>query len=271
MDSIVEPLKSHRVYFVLKERIAAGDLLPGARLASEPELAQRYGVSRVTVRKALDNLAREGLIRRQPGAGTFVIDGAEPATLQADLSDLLSHIVEMGQSTAVRLLSFAYVEPSAGIAQALGLSPDERVQRAVRVRLVDGQPFSHLTTSVPERIGRSYSQADLAALPLLALIERSGVEVARARQSIRATLAGPEVAEALGVEIGASLLAVRRLVTDRDGRGVEHLEALYRPDRYEFTLELVREGGAAARRWRPSERAPAHSAGRKRRRVEGAP
>jgi GntR family transcriptional regulator len=257
MDSLVEPLKSHRVYFVLKEQITAGDLLPGARLASEPELAQRYGVSRVTVRKALENLEYEGLIRRQPGAGTFVIDGAAPKVLQADLSDLLAHIVEMGRSTGVRLLSFGYAVPPAPVARALGLATGERVQRSVRVRLVDGQPFSHLTTSVPERIGISYSDADLAAMPLLALIERSGIQVARATQSIRATLAGPEVAEALGVEIGASLLAVRRVVFDHDGRGVEHLDALYRPDRYEFTLELVRKGSRAARRWRPAERPPA--------------
>ncbi|HVV93341.1 MAG TPA: GntR family transcriptional regulator [Hyphomicrobiales bacterium] len=256
MDSIVEPLKSHRVYFVLKEQITSGALLPGGRLASEPELAERYGVSRVTVRKALDNLEHEGLIRRQPGAGTFVIDAGVPKVLHADLSDLLSHIVEMGRSTRVRLLSFGYAVPPPAVAEALGLGPGERVQRSVRVRLVDGQPFSYLTTSVPERIGISYSEADLASKPLLALIERSGIQVARATQSIRATLAGPEVAEALGVEIGASLLAVRRLVVDRDGRGVEHLDALYRPDRYEFTLELERKGVRTARRWRPAERPP---------------
>jgi GntR family transcriptional regulator len=133
--------------------------------------------------------------------------------------------------------------------------------------MVDGQPFSHLTTSVPERIGVSYSEADLASKPLLALIERSGIQVARATQSIRATLAGPEVAEALGVEIGASLLAVRRVVFDRQGRGVEHLDALYRPDRDEVTRELERKGGRTARRWRPAvSAAPARPRARPERR-----
>jgi GntR family transcriptional regulator len=262
MDAIVEPLKSHKIYFVLKEQIASGSLLAGTRLASEPDLAATYGVSRVTVRKALENLEREGLIRRRPGAGTFVTDAGAPQVLSADLSDLLGHIIAMGRTTRVRLLSFGYVAPPPPVADALGLPAGEKAQRSVRVRLIDKEPFSYLTTWVPQAIGQRYSEADLAATPLLALLERSGVEVERASQSIRATLAGPEVAGALGVEIGASLLAVRRVIFDREGRGVEYLEALYRPDRYRFTLDLVRERATDGRQWqlaRPAAKPRANS------------
>ncbi|HZH51825.1 MAG TPA: GntR family transcriptional regulator [Microvirga sp.] len=250
MDS-VEPLKARRIYLLLRERILSGELEPGSRLPGELSIAAEYGISRVTVRRALDQLAGEGLIDRRPGSGTFVREGSSVRPIVADLSNVLSHLVEMGRRTGVRLLSFAYVNPPESVAVALGLNPGERTQRSIRVRLIDGAPFSYLITHVPERIGVTYSEADLASMPLLALLERSGVVVEEASQSIGATLAGPDVAEALGLEIGSPLLSLTRVVLDPSGQGVEHLHALYRPDRYSFHMDLVRTGAAGARRWNP--------------------
>jgi GntR family transcriptional regulator len=251
LDGSVEPLKARRLYLLLRERIVSGELAPGARLPGEPTLAAEQGVSRVTVRKALDTLAAEGLIDRRPGSGTFVREVAAVRPIVADLSNVLSHLVQMGRQTGVRLLSFSYAAPPEAVAEALRLEPGERTQRSVRVRLIDGAPFSYLTTHVPERIGLTYSEADLAATPLLTLLERSGIVAERASQTIGATLAGPEVAEALGLEIGSPLLAMTRVVSDRSGRGVEHLHALYRPDRYSFHMDLVRTGAAGERQWNP--------------------
>jgi GntR family transcriptional regulator len=251
LDASVEPLKARRLYLLLRERIANGELAPGSRLPGEPSLAAEQGVSRVTVRKALDTLAAEGLIDRRPGSGTFVREVRAVRPIVADLSNVLSHLVQMGRQTGVRLLSFSYGAPPELIAEALLLEPGERTQRSVRVRLIDGAPFSYLTTHVPERIGLTYSEADLAATPLLTLLERSGVVAERASQIIGATLAGPEVAEVLGLEMGSPLLSLTRIVSDASGRGVEHLHALYRPDRYSFHMDLVRTGAAGERQWRP--------------------
>jgi GntR family transcriptional regulator len=256
LDGSVEPLKARRAYLLLRERIVSGELAPGARLPGEPALAAEHGVSRMTIRRALDTLAGEGLIDRRPGSGTFVRAVAAVAPITADLSNVLTHLVQMGRQTGVRLLSFAYGVPPDPVAGALRLGPGERTQRSVRVRLIDGAPFSYLTTHVPERIGLTYSEADLAATPLLTLLERSGTVVAQASQTIGATLAGPEVAEALGVEIGAPLLSMTRVVSDRSGGGVEHLHALYRPDRYSFQMDLVRTGAAGDRRWNPLPKRP---------------
>jgi GntR family transcriptional regulator len=99
-----------------------------------------------------------------------------------------------------------------------------------------------LTTYVPEAIGRTYSKRDLGRFPLLTLLERSNVAVARADQTITATIAGPEVAAALGVAVGAPLLALTRVVFDQTGRGVEHLSALYRPDMHCIRMEMTRAG-----------------------------
>lgn len=252
MKSSVEPLKARRIYLLLRDRIVAGDLPPGRRLPGEPALAAEHAVSRVTVRRALDLLEKEGLVQRKAGSGTFVHDSRSVRPIVADLSNVLSHLIDMGRSTDVKLLSFGYVAPPEAIAESLGLKPGERVQRSVRVRLIDGEPFSYLTTHVPEWLGLTYSEAELAARPLLELIERSGVKTERATQAINATLAGPEPAAALDLEIGSPLLTLTRIVHDPAGRGVEHLHALYRPDRYSFHMDLVRIGDDGERRWSPA-------------------
>jgi GntR family transcriptional regulator len=251
LNAAVEPFKARRIYLVLRDRIAGGALPVGARLPGEPDLAAEHGVARVTIRRALDQLAQDGLVERRPGVGTFVRGGAPLPPTVVDFSDVFSHLKEMGRRTEVRLLSFGYVLPPPGVAEALELSPGESAQCAVRVRRMAEGPFSHLTTHVPGRIGRTYSEADLASQPLLALLERSGLRIGRARQSIGATLAGPEVAAPLEVEIGAPLIALTRLVQDEEGRPVEHLRALYRPDRFSFEMQLQRTGAEGERRWSP--------------------
>jgi len=156
----------------------------------------------------------------------------------------------MGRRSAVRLLAFDYV-PAAGaaaVAQALGVGPDQLLQRSVRVRAVDRVPFSYLTTHVPESIAVTFTKQDLASRPLLELLERAGVKVEHARQRISAGLATPDVAQALEVRPGSPLIEV---VCDQSGRAVEHLHALYRPDRYAFEMDLVRSGATGTNTWSP--------------------
>jgi len=253
----IDTSKTHRLYLLLKERITSGALPPGERLPSEPSLAAAHGLSRVTIRRALDGLSREGLISRQPGSGTYVTEPGSPPPVVADLSNMLAHLVAMGRATRVKLLSFAYVAPPAAVATALQLQGSERTQHSLRVRYMDDAPFSLLSTYVPERIGVTYSKSDLVATPLLELLERSGVAAAKAHQTISATLASPDAAEALDVEIGSPLLSLTRVVLSADGRGIEYLAALYRPDRHAFRMEMVRTGRGADRRWQPTVAAPA--------------
>lgn len=245
----VEPSRTRQVYLVLRDRIASGRLDKQGTLPAEQALAIEYGVSRVTVRRALAELEQEGLISRRRGAGTFVLGASGAKPIVADFSDVLANLVAMGRETAVRLLAFGYLEPPAAVAHALKLDAGEKTQFSVRVRLIDGQPFSHLTTHVPERIGVTYDESDLAASPLLSLLERSGVQIERATQEVTAVLASPDVAAALDVNVGSALLGTTRTVFSADGKGVEHLSALYRPDRYALHMEMVRTEHAGERRW----------------------
>ncbi len=242
--------KARRVYLLLRDDISSGQHVPGGLLPGEQRLAEQYGVSRVTIRRALDALEADGLVERRAGSGTRVVDAPASEAMSADLTTLIPQLVQMGQHSA-RLLSFSYDEPPARVAREMGLEPGVRVQTAVRVRTAGGQPFSHLTTHVPEDVARNYSEADLAGTPLYQLLERSGVEVASAHQTVSATLAAPEVAAALDVSEGSGLLTLRRIVRDTGGRVVEHLSALYRPDRFKLEMTLTRVGSDEARHWEP--------------------
>lgn len=243
--------KAKQVYLVLRDRILSGACGFGAKLPTENELAVYHGVSRVTVRRALGELARERFIERRRSAGTRVIYRPAPAPMVADISGVLANLADMGRRTAVTLLSFDYLPAEGAVAQALGVGPDQLLQRAVRVRTVDRVPFSYLTTHVPESVAVTFTRQELAARPLLELLERAGVKVEHARQRISAALATPDVARALNVRSGSPLIELVRVVRDQSGRAVEHLHALYRPDRYAFEMDLVRSGAADTQAWSP--------------------
>jgi GntR family transcriptional regulator len=242
--------KARRVYLLLRDEITRG--VHGDRLPSEQRLAERFQVSRVTIRRALEALSCDGLIEKRTGAGSRILaQGAGAAGFAADFATLLPQLVEMGRRTTARLLAFSYEPAPDPVARALGLAPGARVQTAVRVRLAEGRPFSYLTTHVPEGIAAGYDEADLAATPLFRLLERSGVRIAAAHQSVSATLAAPDVAEALETSVGAPLLALQRVVRDAGGHGVEFLSALYRPDVFRLEMTLNRVGADDARHWAP--------------------
>jgi len=243
--------KAKQVYLVLRDRILGGTAGYGTKLPNENELAELHGVSRVTVRRALGELARERLIERRRSAGTRVIYRPSPAPMTADISGVLANLADMGRRTALKLLSFDYVPAEGVVAQALGVASDQLLQRSVRVRSVDGVPFSYLTTHVPESVSVTFNRQDLASRPLLELLERAGVKLEHARQRITAGLATPNVAEALDVRTGSPLIELVRVVHDQAGRGVEHLHALYRPDRYAFEIDLVRSGQSSTKAWSP--------------------
>ncbi len=244
--------KSHRIFLLLKDAILSGRLPAGSKLPGENKLAEQHGVSRVTVRRAMEALRETGMVDRKPGLGTVVLEQPLDATVMtASVSNLLPNMVKMSQASRVRLLEFCYVTPPEPVRESLGLRDGERVQRSTRVRMADDKPFSYLVTHVPEYIALHYNEADLASMPLFALLERSGVLVDHASQTISATLASHDVASALDVSVGSPLIALTRVVYDQEGRGVEHLDALYRPDRYRIQIDLNRTGDEESRYWEP--------------------
>jgi GntR family transcriptional regulator len=250
---IPEGGKARRVYLSMKGDIARGAFGVGESLPGEHKLAAQYDVSRVTVRRALDALAEDGLIEKRAGSGS-IIKAPEPGSqsIKADIATLMPQLANMGAKSEARLLSFSYEPATAAISSALDLVSGALVQRAVRVRHVEGRAFSYLVTYVPEAVAASYSEADLATRPLYQLLEEGGIEIGSAQQSVSASLATPDVAAALDVPVGSALIALDRLVCDSQGRGVEFLSALYRPDRFQLSMSLERVGDGKNRHWEPT-------------------
>jgi GntR family transcriptional regulator len=247
--------KYHQIYLVLREQLQEGKFAQG--LPGEMHLMGQFGVARVTVRRALEMLAHEGLISREPGRGTRPIAPVKPMndprspelTRQAKLTGLLENLVSMGLQTRVKVLAVETVLASDAVATALQLHTGDRVQKAVRVRSTREGPLSHITTYVPHAIGCKFGRRELSQKPILVLLEESGVKVGRAHQSISARLADAVVAQHLDIAVGSALLAVRRLILDDQDRPIQWLHGLYRPDRYEYEMQLSRVGDIDAKVW----------------------
>jgi len=199
------------------------------------------------MRAALKLLAEEKLISRERGRGTFVRQ-SEGQPAGPPLLGLLENLVSMGLRTSVRVVELGNVPAAPDVAEALRIAAGEMVQRAVRVRSHRGGPVSHITTYVPLTVAK-FRRRLLADKPMLQLLEASGVKVAGAEQTVSAKLADPKIATLLEVEVGAPLLAVTRIVHDRAGRPVQLLRGLYRPDRYQYRMQLSRSGDDVPRIW----------------------
>ena len=259
-ECLVNSTKYHRLYLLLKDAIERGQFAPGQSLPGELALSEQHEVSRITVRRAMAALVNEGLVIRRVGVGTVVAPPhSEVTRITADVSNLLPNFVRMNKSSSIRLLEFAYRTPPRAVATKLKLGPREQVQYSVRVRSMNGEPFSYLVTHVPASIAQTYNESELANTSLFVLLERGGVKVDHATQTISAVLATQEMADALGTSVGAPLIALQRVVFDREGRGVEHLDAFYRPDRYQIQVDLGRAGQAQSRYWQPLNKSQAKS------------
>ncbi|MGV3654437.1 MAG: GntR family transcriptional regulator [Noviherbaspirillum sp.] len=239
----------HQVYLLLRQQLVDGRA-DGAPLPSEMELAERFKVSRVTMRRAMDELVKKGLIGRQRGVGTFV--KARPES-QARAEGLLDNIITMARKTTVKVISVERLPADPGVARELELPSGDPVVKAVRLRSLAQVPVSHITTFVPAALGACLTPAALREKPMLSLLEENGVQPGQARQSISACLADTGLAALLEIEVGAALLSVKRLVRDRAGRPVQLLHGLYRPDRYEYRMELSRAGAEGASVWYPTD------------------
>jgi GntR family transcriptional regulator len=238
----------HRVYVILLQKITDGSFPEGRPMPGEDELALGFGVSRVTIRKAIERLGREGLVLRQRGRGTFPLaprDGARQGG-----SRLLRDQISLAARTRVTVLEHAMARMPRQVAAALGGEAGSPALRIVRVRLDARSPISHTTCHLPADLAPLVPRRRISSLPISATLAAAGLRLARFRERITATLADTQVARHLGVDVGTALIAMTRLVEDDSGRVVELLQALYRPDRYEYRVEYTADGTRDDAPWR---------------------
>lgn len=227
----------HQIFLVLKARMRRGELAEGARLPSEPRLASLFNVSRITAKRALNDLAAERLVIRRRGRGTTVAPGVVFAVVTGAFDTLVRSLEQMGADTQVELLDLSDVHAGGEVSSLLGLEPGKAVTRLTRLRRLDGQPFSHLVTFLPKDVAARIPATDLAAGSMLKLLAQAGAAPAAAEQWIAATGADPEVAWRLGVPAGSPLLRVVRVVKDAAERPIQLIYAKYHPERFTYHVQ----------------------------------
>jgi GntR family transcriptional regulator len=231
-----DPRKSSPKRDVVRQHILAliENTRPGPGLASERELAQRLGVSRPTVRAALDDLTRDGLLVRQRGRGTFT----SPHKVTQELAAGMAAPPAEGDWTSW-VVSFDIAPALPPAAARLDLDPGEPVLRVTRVRLVDGEPIAIERLELPAALVPGIEPADLESGNFYQLLRsRFGVSVREAVQSIEPSFTNPDQAELLDVPVYTPLLQIERTTRDTTGRIVEATRSVYRGDRYRITSSL---------------------------------
>jgi DNA-binding GntR family transcriptional regulator len=220
----------------LQHAIADGTLVPGDRIANEIALADELGLSRPTMRQAIQTLVDKGLLVRKRGVGTQVVQSPIRRTLE--LTSLNDDLLRAGQNPVTRVLSLERVDADEPTARELQLRPGTPLWRLERLRLIGDQPLALMTNALPADVARLDS-VDLTNTGLYEHLRRSGIHLRVAHQRIGAVRADARTAKLLTGRRGDPLLTMHRTAFDDSGRAVEFGSHVYRPDLYSFEMTLV--------------------------------
>jgi len=242
----------------LRRQIEEGAYGVDDKLPSENELGERFGVSRVTVRRALQTLEHEGYIYRRQGLGSFVKDRRAAQGL-VRLTDFAQDMAQAGLAATSEVRHHAAERPPSDVATHLGLEADTTVTRLDRVRLGDGRPVAFDRTWLPMFYAQLLEDHDLIRETIYGILERDyDIPVLRGRYRITAAGADADTADALDVEPGRALLLIHRLSLTQGDKPVYFQRRYYRSDRVAYELELARdtdarppEGGMPLRDFEP--------------------
>ncbi len=228
----------HRqVFLVLRDQIGRGELRPGGALPNEEALCQRFGVSRITVRRALGDLAQQRLVERRQGLGTFVSDQLPQPRERPTLS-LIDGLRRTVTDTQVTVFTVEHEAPPAEVAELLAIGRGVHAVHAVRLRSIGSTPVMLTDAWVPMDLGRPVTAAALRRQPLYEILQSQGVELGRIVQEITAVVADPVRAQALQTEVGSPLIKLVRLMHGRDDRPVEYLNVYLCPERSRVLMDI---------------------------------
>lgn len=228
------------LYFQLSQQLESaierGELAPGQLLGNEIELASRLGLSRPTVRQAIQALVDKGLLVRRRGIGTQVVHSQVRRPLE--LSSLYDDLEAAGQRPSTRVLRLTTTEASTEVAAALNLAEGTEVWQVERLRMAHAEPIARLRNHLPvDRV--PLRSEELEQTGLYRLMRSGGITLHSARQAVGARPASAEEAALLEEPPGAPLLTMERTTFDDTGRVVEYGTHLYRASRYTFEFQLL--------------------------------
>ena len=228
-----------RVQQSLREAIQSGTLPAGATLPSEKELEIQFGVSRITVRRALDELEREGLVERGRGRQARVAT-LLTAAISTRIEDDLASILQLGREMKAEVLSYMWRMPEPSIAERLGTPPEEPVLQVERLRRRFGQPMLHTLAHVPAAIGAHLPRNSLETSTMLDLLATWGIQVGSVEQEMRAAPCATDISQLLDVHVDAPVFLIDRLVRDGTGRPIQCMLATFRCDCFRYRVTTTR-------------------------------
>lgn len=228
----------------LNAQIQAGELQPGNKLPSEDQLAAQFGVSRMTIRKSLDDLIAMGLIYRRHGVGTFV----SQSTVQRDhtkLTDFFESCRLNGRTPEARLLKKEIIAANEKMAEALGVLPGASLVRLATLRMVDQTPITYHDAYLPVKLFPDLVDAEADTLNLDSqhvwqLIEKMGFNAANVVERLEAKIADKPIASILDVTEGSPILYGERVLYSDDGTPLKYADCFNRGDRFSLTIVLER-------------------------------
>jgi DNA-binding GntR family transcriptional regulator len=220
----------------LEQMIESGELPMGTRLDNETDLAGQLGLSKPTMRRAIEYLVGRGLLVRKRGIGTQVVQAK--VTREVQLTSLYDDLAKAGRNPSTTVASFGTEPAPDSLAATLGIPAGASVYVFERLRYADGEPLALMRNHVPEQLIR-LSAADLEKQGLYNLFRANGISVRIAKQAIGARAATAAEADALGERRDAPLLVMERSAYDEQGRAVEHGQHVYRASGYSFDITLT--------------------------------
>ena len=230
-----------QLYSVLKASILDGTIPYDSKMPTEQELVKAFDVSRITAKRAMDELANDNLIVRSRGIGSHVKYKYRQRPVRAPLVGVLEDLIEMSKNSTVKVLASGSIAPPDDIKQLLELEPKMTVQKLIRVRSnIDGEPFAYYV-SWTAGIKKGFTKRKLESTPRLKIIQENGIKLTRVNQVLGAENASTQVAKELDVKPGTALLSIRRESYDDNDQIVDVLDCLYNPKRFHYTMELTLE------------------------------
>jgi len=226
---------------LLRAQILDGTYPAESRMPSESELGDQFQVSRITVRQALGDLQKEGLIFKIHGKGTFV---AKPKAFQnvSTLQGLAESLSQLGHEVINQLLGVKFIAADARIAERLQLNEGDRVAEIKRVRLINREPVSLEISYVLADIGEKLQKADLITRDIFLILENDlQLNLGHADLAIDAVLADSELTNALNVEEGAPIMRIERLTHTAAGQPIDFEFLYYRGDAFQYRFRIDRQ------------------------------
>lgn len=227
-----------QLFTLLKNRIVNGSIPHGEQMPTEEELAKGFGVSRITAKRALDDLAAAELVERRRGKGTFVTYTAAVDSVHAPLMGELEKLANTAKRTHVKVLDVGKQLPPGDVAAEMGLDRGELAYRATRIRYTeDDVPYGHLI-SWTIGLSKGYTKRELERRVRLDILKDNGIQIGKIEQIVSAVPARDFFANTLDMDIGEPALLMVRRIFDKSGRLVDILYCHHNPRRFHFRLEL---------------------------------